>query len=177
MNSLEELLMNTGYYVQGHMGLMVDRRVSNIDAERAKLQGSRLLIFNELKPGDIVNLDDFKALSGGDGLPAAAKYGAPFTIQPQYLPLCATNTMPALPLVDVATAERVIVVEFPVSFIDLEAGETATVYRRQRDNDLKNKMKEKGEELLRWLVKGAMMWYASGGLKRSAPEKVKAFTR
>lgn len=177
LKPIEDLMNNTGFYVQANMGLIVKRSVSNIDAERAKLHGSRFLIFNELLPGDMINLDDFKALSGGDSLPAAAKYGAPFSIQPQYLPLCATNTMPELPLVDVATAQRVIAIEFPVTFVDLSPEESATKYVRQRDNTLKAQMQRHKAELLRWLVKGAVAWYREGGWKRNAPKKVADYTQ
>ena len=53
----------------------MDRRVSNADAEMAKVSGSRLLVFNELDLEEKVKLGDFKALSGGDPMPCAAKYG------------------------------------------------------------------------------------------------------
>ena len=49
--------------------------------------------------------------------------------------------------------------------------------RRQRDNDLKRRLNEDREGLLRWLVKGSVMWYASRDLKRNAPHKVKEFSR
>ncbi|KAK9830116.1 hypothetical protein WJX72_009852 [[Myrmecia] bisecta] len=176
MQSIKNLLTGTGFYVQAHLGLLCDRRTSNIDAERAKLQGGRIIVFNELKPEDRVIMDDFKILSGGDGLPAARKYGQPFTLVPQYLPICCTNVLPDLPVVDTATVERQIVVHFPVTFVNLAAGEAATPLRRQRDNGLKQKMHEHKPELLAWLVLGAKEWYEKGGLKKDAPAKVKEAT-
>lgn len=177
INSIEELMRDTGFFIQGNTGLIVDRRVSNIDAERAKLNGSRIVVFNELKPGDTLSLDDFKTLSGGDPIVAAAKYGAPFSILPSHLPICITNHMPKLPIVDIATAERCIVIEFPVTFVEIAQGDAPSKFRRSRDNDLKRKISDRKVELLRFLVDGAMEWYAHGALKRDAPDKVKKFTK
>ena len=176
LNAIEDLMRNSGFFIDGNMGLLVDRRVANMDAERAKIFGSRFLIFNELKPDDIISLDNFKALSGGDNLPAAAKYGAPFSIIPYHLPICATNSMPILPIVDIATAQRVVVIEFPVTFVQLESGEEPSRFRRQRDNDLKRKLADHKQALLTWLVRGATDWYRCGGLKQNAPDCVKRFT-
>ena len=177
INLMEELMRDTGYFVQGNTGLIVNRRVSNIDAERAKLNGSRLVVFNELKPDELLSLDDFKVLSGSDPINAAAKYGAPFSILPTHLPICITNSMPKLPIVDIATAERCVVIEFPVCYVELVPGEPSSQFRRQRDNGLKQKLSEHKAGLLNFCVKGAIDWYVNGGLRRDAPEKVKAFTK
>lgn len=40
------------FYVEMNSGMIVDRQISNIDAERGKLLGARVVVFNELKDGD-----------------------------------------------------------------------------------------------------------------------------
>lgn len=63
------------------------------------------------------------------------------------------------------------------TFKDLEAGEESSLYLRQRDNGLKSKLRDNLEGVLKWLVCGAVKWYASRDLKKRAPEKVKEFSR
>jgi hypothetical protein len=67
--------------------------------------------------------------------------------------------------------ERFQVVPFPVTFVDLAEGEAPTAVRRQRDNGLKQRFLADQQGLLRWLVAGAVAWYATRDLKRNAPEK------
>ena len=85
--------------------------------------------------------------------------------------------MPELAEVDIAILERMIVLHFPVTFLDLDPGEQPTLYRRQRDNNLKDKIKADKTGVFNWLVKGAVAWYAAQDLKRNAPLKVKEFSR
>jgi phage/plasmid-associated DNA primase len=74
-------------------------------------------------------------------------------------------------------SDRLVIVEFPVTFVDLLEGEEPSARRQQRDCGLKKKMEENKAALLRWLVEGSVRWYAQGGIKRDAPERVKAFSR
>ena len=100
--------------------------------------------------------------------------------------------MPELSQVIPAIAERLLVVHFPVTFTDLAEGEAPTPFRRQADRTLKRRLlsPEGLRGALRWLVDGAVRWYAEvcgaaggsgggggGGLRRAAPEQVKEFSR
>jgi phage/plasmid-associated DNA primase len=116
-------------------------------------------------------------LSGGDGIPAKPLYRDPLTIQPRHLCILTTSHMPELNEVVTAMVERFQVVPFPVTFVDLAEGEAPTAVRRQRDNSLKQRFLADQQGLLRWLVAGAVAWYATRDLKRNAPEKVKEFGR
>lgn len=156
------------------------RRVCNIDAERAKLLGARVAMFNELQPGEKLKTNEVQLLSGGDGIAACAKYCDPITIQPRHMCLLSTNHMPEIDEVIPAIVERLICVHFPVTFTDLAEGEEETPIRRQKDVGLKDRLRSPDGKaaFLRWLVVGAMRWYAQGGgLRRTAPEAVRGFTK
>jgi len=85
--------------------------------------------------------------------------------------------MPIISEVDIAIIERLICIHFPVTFTDLEPGEKPTLYKRQRDNDLKDKLRADLPGVFNWLVQGSVKWYASQDLKKNAPKKVKDFGR
>ena len=68
---------------------------------------------------------------------------------------------------------RVVVVPFPVTFVDLLPDEAPTQFRRQKDPGLKARLAANPAGTLRWLVEGAVAWYAlPGGLRREAPSQV-----
>ena len=66
--------------------------------------------------------------------------------------LLITNHMPELSEVIPAIVERLLVVHFPVTYCDLAPGEEPTLYRRQRDNTLKDRLKANKPGVLKWLV-------------------------
>jgi P4 family phage/plasmid primase-like protien len=162
-----------GFYKDINSGLIVERQVSNIDAERGKLLGARIAVFNELRDGDKLKTNEVQLLSGGDGIPARPLYKDPMTIQPRHLCILSTNHMPLLSDVIPAIEERLLCINFPVTFTDLEPGELPSLKRRQADKGLKAMLAEHSAAVLKWFVDGAVAWYANKDLKLSAPAKVK----
>lgn len=177
--SLQQLMGS--YYREMNCAVISDSRVcSNIDAERAKLLGARLAVFNELKAGEKLKTNEVQLLTGGDGIPVKALYKDPITVIPRHLALLVTNYMPEMSDVIMAMVERLLCVEFPVTFRDLMPGERETEKLRQCDKTLKDRLKsaEGQSALFAWLVEGAVAWYASSeSLRQSAPAKVREFTR
>lgn len=165
------------FYVEMNPAIICERQTCNIDAERAKLQGSRVAVFNELEPGERLKSAETQLLSGGDLIPAKAMYKDPISIVPRHQCFIVTNHLPRLAEVIPAIIERFIVINWPVSFCDLAPGEDATPFRRQRDNDLKALLQNDRAAFLKWIVEGAVSWYATKDLKRNAPDSVKDFTR
>ena len=166
-------------YREMNTGLIVDRKtekMSNADAEKARLSGARLAVFNEVNPGEEANTSAIQLLSGGDGIPAAPKYKTPFTVIPRYLPLLTTNHLPQIARLITALIERFLIIPFDVTFVELEEGEVATKYRRQRDNTLKTMLRENRGAFLKWLVDGAVAWYNSKDLKKNVPLRVRECT-
>lgn len=175
MQTLAAILGN--FYVEMNPAIICERQTCNIDAERGKLQGSRVAVFNELEPGERLKSAESQLLSGGDLIPAKPMYKDPVSIVPRHQCFIVTNHLPRLAEVIPAIIERFIVINWPVSFCDLAPGEEATPFRRQRDNDLKALLQNDRAAFLKWIVEGAVSWYATKDLKRNAPHSVKEYTR
>jgi len=156
--------------------VICDRQVSNIDAEKGNLLGARIAVFKELKPKERLKTNEVQLLSGGDGIPATPKYKDPMVIQPRHLCILETNHMPEIDVVLPAILNRLVCVHFPVTFTDLLPGEEPSRFRRQGDNGLKDRLKTMHAAVLKWLVDGAVAWYAAKDLRRNAPASVKDFT-
>eukprot|EP00798_Chlamydomonas_sp_ICE-L_P025697 gene25697-biopygen20194 len=177
--ALQQLL--GAYYKEMNCAVISDSRVcSNIDAERAKLIGARIAVFNELKPGEKLKTNEVQLLTGGDGFPVKAIYKNPVTVMPKHLAILVTNHMPEMSEVIVALVERILAIPFTVTFRDLIPGESETATLRQCDQTMKEKLKspEGQSALFAWLVEGAVAWYGgTESLKAMAPTKVSEFTR
>eukprot|EP00798_Chlamydomonas_sp_ICE-L_P000167 gene167-biopygen28 len=157
--ALQQLL--GAYYKEMNCAIISDSRVcSNIDAERAKLIGARLAVFNELKNGEKLKTNEVQLLTGGDGFPAKALYKDPVTVMPRHLAILITNYMPEMSDVITAMVERLLIIEFPVTFRDLIPGERETETLRQCDRTMKERLKapEGQSALFAWLVEGAVAW-------------------
>lgn len=171
-------LLGKDLYKEMMTGVIVQRQVANLDAERGKLLGARIAVFNELEPGDKLKLSEVQLLSGCDGIPATPKFRNPMTIEPRHLCILTTNYMPELAEVKLAIIRRLVCVHFPVSFTDLADGEAPTLYKRQCDQNLGAYLNAHLDGVLAWLVQGAIAWYAdAGSLHRCAPTKVTEFSR
>lgn len=175
MQTLSRLLK--GFYDEISCAVVACREAANLDAERAKLQGLRIACFNELKEGDKLRTDQVQLLSGGDGIPACAKYKDPITIRPRHLCIMTTNHLPEISEVIPAIIARLIVVEFPVEFRDSLEGCDNDPKKKLKDPDMKRKFEENLPAFFRWLVVGAVEWYKRKDLKKGAPEAVKAYTQ
>ena len=97
----------------------------------------------------------------------------------QHVCFVTTNRSPKIPIKEVTTSiiERLIIINFPVTFAaDLE-GKEPTLYWRQAVRELKDKLESELDVFLKWLVQGAVKYYQEGGgLKAKAPQKVKDST-
>jgi putative DNA primase/helicase len=164
------------FYVSMNAGVVCDRQVSNLDAERGKLLGARLAVYDELRPGERLKTHEVQLLSGGDGIPARPLYKDPLTIRPRHLNILSTNYMPELTEVIPAIVERLIAVPFPVTYTDLLPDEAPSLHRRQKDTALKRRLSDNKAGTLTWLVQGAVAWYSTRDLRRGAPDPVRETT-
>lgn len=169
-------ILGRRFFKEMNPAIICDRQVSNIDAEKGHLLGARIAMFKELRPNEKLKTNEVQLLSGGDGIPATPKYKDPMVIQPRHLCILETNHMPEIDVVIPAILNRLVCVHFPVTFTDLLPGEEPTRFRRQGDNGLKARLKTMHVQVLKWLVDGAVAWYATKDLRRNAPASVKDFT-
>ena len=164
-----------GLFVDMNPATICERQVSNIDAEKGKLLGARIALFSELAPGEKLKASEVQLLSGGDTIPARPLYHKPMTIVPRHMCILSTNHLPEINPVLPAIVERILCVDFPVTFTDLLPGEEPSRFRRQADKTLKERLEANKSSVFTWLVQGAKKWYAAGkgSLKRLAPASVK----
>eukprot|EP00798_Chlamydomonas_sp_ICE-L_P006860 gene6860-biopygen13378 len=110
----------------------------------------------------------------GYGITGEALYKDPVTVMPRHLAILVTNHMLEMSDVIVAMVERILVIEFPVTFRDLIPGESETATLRQCDRTMKKRLKapEGQAALFAWLVEGAVAWYSgTESLKAGAGAK------
>lgn len=169
------------FYADMNAGLLVNRAVSNIDDERAKMDGRRIIVFNELEAGEKLKLEAVKQFTGGDKIPVRRLYQSAISITPRHLCILCTNHMPRLDVVDPAIVNRVIAIHFPVTFTTLEPGEQPSEFRREADITLKDRLRANLPGVLKFLVDGAVAYYRGRGaagterLIQHAPHKVTEF--
>jgi P4 family phage/plasmid primase-like protien len=170
---ITQLLMNImgPFYTEMNPALIVNRPVSNMNAEWGKLVGSRVAVFNGVNSDEKLNTNKLQLISGSDCISVK-----PDPIIPRHLCIIVTNSMPQLTKVTPDIQQRLICIKFPVTFVDLASGEQPTKTKRHRDNQLKARLAADKQGVLRWLVEGSMKWYASRDLKWKMPPQVREMT-
>lgn len=117
----------------------------------APLKPARFIVTSESNKYETLNTAKIKALTGGNHIRCAFKYGGHFTFRPQFKAWLVSNQPVNADVDDDALWYRVKVIEFPHAHIGNE------------DKTLKVRMKtpEVLAGVLRWVVEGAIAWYAS----------------
>jgi putative DNA primase/helicase len=140
------------------------------DADTLELRGKRFVWGTEPKAGDAWNIGKLKELVGGDTQNARAPFGKrPVEFTPTYLLLVGTNDKPGAPSAGFAFWERIILVEFPLSFVAIPKQKN----ERQADPHLLDALKAEASGVLSWLVRGTLEFQRQGLNK---PERVRAAT-
>lgn len=136
------------------------------------LRGMRLAFASETDEGQKFSSARVKWLSGGDTLTGRYphdKRNVSFT--PTHLLVLLTNHRPHAPAADFAFWERLLLVDFPLSFVDRQPQKPT---ERPMDKELKDRLRGELPGILAWLVRGCLAWQMAGGLK--PPEKVRQAT-
>lgn len=133
------------------------------------LMGRRMVIASETDQGARVSIAQVKRLTGGDWIKTRSPYDKfEINFRPTHKLLFHTNHPPHGLAKDYAISKRLLYIEYQLSFVD----DPSTPNERQRDPDLPLRLEEEASGILAWLVRGAMMWKAEGGL--NPPDKIKA---
>jgi len=133
-----------------------DHDAQNFDL--AGLKATRFIVASESNKYEVLNPRRIKAVTGGDQIRCAHKYGEPFGYFPQFKIWLISNHPLKADAEDDAIWARVNVINFPNSYLGRE------------DKGLKRRMLDTRnlEAVLKWAVEGAMAWYQSlpNGLQR-----------
>ena len=180
MHALQVLL--GGFFRSMNSNIIVGKSGTNIDAQLANGIGARIWSFNETYENAQLKSDTVKTISGGGIITVKAR-GQSIEYSPHQTCIVTTNHLPRIETVNEALKERLICIEFPVTFKDLLAVEEETRFFRRRDTGLKSwfEVAENKSAFLKYLVDGAVEYHRRcggefGGLKSCAPKAVLDFT-
>jgi putative DNA primase/helicase len=133
----------------------------------APLKPARIVFASESNKFQSLNPAKVKALTGGNLVHCAHKYGAFFAYRPQYAVWLSSNHEVNADADDDALWGRVKVIHFPHSRLGNE------------DKSLKLQLQTQDnlEAVLAWTIKGAYQWYQRGGKGLETPQAVKELTQ
>ncbi len=137
-------------------------RSQSIAADIAQLPGRRLVTSSETSDSTRLYESRIKALTGSDPITAAEKFKAPFTFKPVAKLWLATNHLPTVHDDSHGFWRRMRVIPFRHQFRGDEL-----------DPGIEAKIQDELPGTLRWMVEGAVRWYAEG---LRAPESVRLAT-
>jgi len=133
------------------------------------LMGRRMVIASETDENARISASQVKRLTGGDTIKTRAPHDKhEINFKPSHKLFLYTNHAPQGLAKDYALYKRLLFIDYPLKFVEnpKEADE------RQRDANLPAKLEAEASGILAWLVRGALIWKAEGGLK--PPAKVQA---
>jgi len=133
----------------------------------APMKAARIVFASESNKYQSLNPAKIKALTGGNEVFCAFKYGQHFSYKPQYAVWLSSNHEVNADADDNALWGRVKVIGFPYSRLG------------QEDKSLKLRLqsRENLEAVLSWLIDGAYIWYQHEGRGLQTPEAVKELTQ
>lgn len=124
------------------------------------LRGLRIAFASETDEGQRFSPSRVKWFTGDDTLTGRYPHDKRnINFQPTHLLVLLTNHKPHAPAHDFAFWERVLLVEFPLSFVD-RAPQAEN--ERPVDKTLKHKLLEELPGIMAWLVRGCMAWQKEG---------------
>ena len=131
--------------------------------ELARLAGRRLVTANETTKGRRWDEAKIKNLTGSDKIAARFMRQDFFEFDPTHKLMLAGNSKPGLMSVDEAIRRRIALVPFEVQ-----------IPKDERDLELALKLRAEWPGILRWMIDGAVAWYAE---RLQIPEAVQTPTK
>ena len=141
----------------------------------AELDRKRLAIVDESAPTDELNLAIVKRVTGTDVISCRQLYRDPKEMPVTHTQILLTNNLPKFNVDDQALERRIVVVPFSLRFVkDADYDETDSKMRRA-DPTLARFLEgdSPSEQMLTWLVRGAVRFYASGHKLPVKPQAVR----
>lgn len=179
--SIIEKLMGKYYVTAPHEIFFKNDRKTQAGAATAHLatlKGARICVKEEADPRDSLNIETIKIVSGESTITSRGLYEKNYTsFVPTALPILLCNHKPEFDVDDYAMLRRIVVIPFNNIYCsphDLRMPyDPCNPRHRLRDSNLRRKLMLSNcqQQLLTWLVRGAVKWSVSGlGLQ---PEIIK----
>jgi len=150
LNTLASIL-TTDYACVVSPKLLLDKKMEQHATDLAQLSGARLARASELPVGKVWDEALLKQITGGDRMTARFMRQDNFTFTPQCTLIVDANNAPSVRGIDEAFRRRMCVIPFDV-----------TITKDQVDPDLPSRLMLEAPEILRWIIEGAVKWYANG---------------
>jgi len=171
--SIIEKLMGPSYYKVApyEVFFKCDRKTQagGATAHLSTLKDARICVKEEADPTDSLNIELVKMLSGESTITSRGLYEKTFlSFVPTVLPILLCNHKPAFDVDDYAMTRRIVVIPFNNIYVDINDSkrpyDKKNPRHRIRDNALRSKLMldNQQEQLLNWLVQGAVKWYNEG---------------
>ncbi|MGI6655245.1 MAG: DNA primase family protein [Desulfobulbus sp.] len=127
------------------------------------IQGKRIIIASEMNKGRRISTEQVKRLTGSDTIIARAPHDREDTnFRPSWKLFFYTNFLPHGLAEDFAMKERLILIDYPLKFVD--DPDPTDPNQRKRDPDLPAKLAAEHPGILARLVRGCLQMQAMGGL-------------
>jgi P4 family phage/plasmid primase-like protien len=129
-----------------------------------KLEGAHIAGLEETKPEDVYNVSNVKSISSSERcMSVRGLHKQPVDITYRCLPIVCTNSLPKFDVKDSGTLKKLRVFPFDREFVEKPKPNTN---ERLIDYQLSEKIEspEWRNQMLAWLVRGSMLWYARGSL-------------
>lgn len=132
--------------------IMVQQKSGNsASSDIARLQGSRLVTCSETAEGVRLNEPLIKQMTGDDVMTVRKLYCEEFEFHPEFKLWMATNHKPTIRGTDKGIWRRIHMIPFE-----------ADIPANQVDKNLKYKLAEESESILKWIVEGCLLWQKEG---------------
>lgn len=148
-----DLLMHAlgDYAIHTPTETLMMKRDAGVPNDLARLKGARLVAATETESGRRLAESLVKQLTGGDPITARYLHAEFFTFTPTFKLWMSGNYKPSIQGSDEGIWRRMRLVPFDVRIPD-----------DQIDPDLPEKLKERAESILAWMVSGCLDWQRSG---------------
>ena len=130
----------------------------------ADLAGARIAICDEADEDAVLDEETVTRMTGDSKMTARMLYKNFTPFNPTHLPILLANHLPKINSNDPAMLRRLVVVPFNMLFMTAEKVDYENPQHRLMDKQLKDKLvtTECQQQLLTWLVKGAVAWHKDG---------------
>ena len=130
----------------------------------AQLKGLRISVLDDCSEDETLDDGTIKKMSSGVPMEARLLHRNPEIFTPTHLPIICTNHLPKINVIDEAIERRLELVPFANSYKHPHQIDEDNPRHKPIDTSLGDKLQqpEALEQMLAWLVKGAVSWYQEG---------------
>jgi len=145
------------------------RHAGGVSPDIVALKGKRLVVCSETAKGGKINGARLKQLTGSDKIKGRGLFKDYIDFEPTHKIVLCTNFKPEADANDYAFWQRVMLIDYPLAFVD----NPTKSFERKADQKLLEKLKDEAPGILAWLVRGCLAWQKEG---LNPPECVRSAT-